>query len=304
VAFAAILLPALFACATLPPPHPSDSYWGLLPADSELYLYADLRAARGLAEPLAARLSSGDPRRLRPVLERAGALYAGLRWVPGAAPVAGAAVLGRFSPQAVGSRLDWSCDWQRQPGQPSYWRNRRLPLELAAPERGLLLVASGPPRGAQRLLDRWRTPGPNPLTGPEDPAGAGLLQGLLAGSLLYAYLPELPGSSGAPPGLPLSDLWLSVRREAEWYVVGALAALNEEQDPRLLLNVVRLAAAAWLRKAGVQDLVPRLKALRVEVSGRTVVVQGLSLGEGELLRALGIGSGAASEEASGAGGGS
>jgi hypothetical protein len=86
--------------------------------------------------------------------------------------------------------------------------------------------------------------------------------------------------------------------------VGALAALNEEQDPRLLLNVVRLAAAAWLRKAGVQDLVPRLKGLRVEVSGRTVVVQGLSLGEGELLRALGIGSGAASEEASGAGGGS
>jgi hypothetical protein len=218
--------------------------------------------------------------------------------------VGGAAVVGRYSSEAIGWRLDWSCDWQRQPGQPPSWRNRRLPLEVAAPERGLLLVASGPPQGAQALFARWRTPGPNPLTGPEETEGAGLLQGLLAGSLLYAYLPEVPASAGAPPGLPLSDLWLAVRREAERYVVGALATLAEEQSPRVLLNVVRLAAAAWLRKAGVQDLAPRLKALEVEVSGRTVVVRGLSLGEGELLRALGLGPRAASEEVGGAGGGS
>jgi hypothetical protein len=49
--------------------------------------------------------------------------------------------------------------------------------------------------------------------------------------------------------------------------------------------------------------VPRLQALEVEVSGRTVAVTGLSLEEGELLRALGLGPRGARQEAGGAGSG-
>jgi hypothetical protein len=163
---------------------------------------------------------------------------------------------------------------------------------VAAPERGLLLVAYGQSPEAQRLFARWRNPGPNPLEMSEQPEPA-LRQELLAGSALYAFLPALPPALGAAGGFPLSSLWLAVRRQGDRYALGALALLDQEPDPRLMLNVVRLVAAAGLRKAGLGDVVERLKELEVTVSGRTVAVSGLSLGQAELLQVLGGQPGAA-----------
>lgn len=201
-------------------------------------------------------------------------------------------MVGRYSPDAVGLRLDWSCDWRRQAGQPPVWSNRRLPLEVAAPERGLLLVGFGRPPEGQGLLARWRNPGPNPLER-LDQAEPALRRELLAGSALYAFLPAPPPALGAAEGFPLSSLWLAARRQGDRYALGALALLDQEPNPRLMLNVARLAAAAGLRKAGLGDLVERLKELEVTVSGRTVAVSGLSLGQAELLQALGGQRGAA-----------
>jgi len=299
------LLLALSACATLPPARPQAAYWGLLPAESELYLYADLRSTRALVQSLAARLSLGDPRRLEPVLRRSEALYAGLRFTAGRPPAGGAALVGRFCPEEVGFRLDCSCDWRRGQGQPPSWRHRRLLLEVAAPESGLLLLATGPGVETRELLDRWRAPRPNPLAEPEDPGGADLLRGLKAGSLLYAYLPRLPASASFPSGVPLSGLWITVRREAERYELAALASIElaEPPSPRWVLSAVRLAAAAWLRRAGVADPAGRLGPLRVESSGRVYAVTGLILQEEELLQVLGFPPRAARREAGGSGGG-
>ena len=277
------MLAALASCATVPPSRPAVPLWGLLPADSELFLFADLQAARGLLEPLAGRLLHSQPGQLGKLLERTDELYAGLRFQPGAPPHAEAAVLGRYSPDAVGLCLDWSCGWRRSPGQPPFWRNLRLPVEVAAPERGLLLVAYGAQPDARGLLARWQNPGPDPLER-LDLTEPGLRQELLAGSDLYAFLPTLPPALGQ---LPLYSLWLAARRQGEGYTLGALALLDQEPDPRVMLNVVRLAAAAVMRKAGLANVAERLKELEVRVSGRTVVVSGLSLGRGELLQMLG-----------------
>ncbi len=200
--------------------------------------------------------------------------------------------MGRYSPDAVGMRLDWSCDWRRNPGQPPFWRHLRLPLEVAAPERGLLLVAYGAQPDAQALLTRWRNPGPSPLER-LDQAEPALRQELLAGSDLYAFLPALPPALSETAQFPLTNLWLAARRQGDGYALGALALLDREPDPRSFLMVARLAAAAVMRKAGLGDVVDRLKELEVKVSGRTVAVSGLSLGQDELLQVLGGRTGAA-----------
>jgi hypothetical protein len=108
---AAGLLAALVSCATLPSSRPAEALWGLLPADSELFLFTDLQAARGLVEPLAGRLISGEPEQLKKLLERTDALYAGLKFQPGAPLLAEAAVLGgaRASPLSGGTA---GCRWR------------------------------------------------------------------------------------------------------------------------------------------------------------------------------------------------
>ena len=283
---AAGLLASLASCASFPPSRPAAAPWGLLPADSELFLFADLQATRGLLEPLAGRLLHSAPGQIGKLLERTDELYAGLRFQPGAPPQAEAAVWGRYSPDAVGLNLDWSCGWRRNPGEPPFWSNRRLPLEVAAPERGLLLVAYGTPPDARGLLARWRNPEPDPLVRLDltEPA---LRRELLAGSDLYAFLPVLPPALGQAAQLPIYSLWLAARRQGDGFTFGALALLDREPDPDSVLRVVRLAAAALMRRAGLANLVERLKELEVEVSGRTVAVSGLSLSREELLRMLG-----------------
>jgi hypothetical protein len=245
---------------------------------------------------LAGRLISGEPRQLRKLLERTDALYAGLSFQPGAPLLAEAAVLGRYSADAVSLRLDWSCDWRRNPGEPLSWSHRRLPLEVAAPERGLLLAAYGTQPDARGFLARWRNPGPSPLD-TLDRAEPAMRRELLAGSDLYAFLPVLPPAWGGSV-LPLSNLWLAARRQGDGYALGALVLLDREPntadtvDSGVFLRVARLAAAAVLRKVGLADVVGRLQELEVRVSGRTVAVSGLSLSREELLRALGAGPGA------------
>ena len=242
---------------------------------------------------MAGRLISGEPQQLKKLLERTDALYAGLRLQPGAPLLAEAAVLGRYSADAISLRLDWSCDWRRNPGEPLSWSHRRLPLEVAAPERGLLLAAYGTQPDAREFLARWRNPGPSPLD-TLDRAEPAMRRELLAGSDLYAFLPVLPSAWGGS-ALPLSNLWLAARRQGDGYVLGALVLLDREPntaDTGVFLRVARLAAAAVLRKVGLSDVVERLQELEVRVSGRTVAVSGLSLGREELLRALGVGTGA------------
>ncbi len=252
---------------------------------------------------MAGRLITAEPRQLKKLLERTDALYAGLKFRPGAPLQAEAAVLGRYSADALSLRLDWGCDWRRNPGEPLSWSHRRLPLEVAAPERGVLLAAYGEQPGAPGFLARWRNPGPSPLDN-LDRTEPAMRRELLAGSDLFAFLPVLPPAWGGSAQLPLSNLWIAARRQGDEYALAALVLLDREPDAAdsadtadtadsgVYLRVARLAAAAVLRKVGLGNVVERLRELEVRVSGRTVAVSGLSLGREELLRALGAGPGA------------
>jgi hypothetical protein len=290
-ALAALLLAS---CATLPSARRAESPWAALPDDGDLYLFADVRQARGLLEPLAGSLSGGKPGRLGPLLDRSKEAYACL-YLADAAAGAGAAelaVTGRWSPDLVSMRMSFSCGWVRhEPALPSpaspasttppaYWSVRRGALEIGSPARGLLLAAAGRPGALERMMVRRlsvqeglveRARASDPRVGP-----------FLAGAALYACLP----AAGKVSGLPMHQLWLAARREADQYELGALASLAGTPNPRALAALVRLAAAALLRKASIPEVVARLRALEITAEAEGLTVRGLKLSETELLALL------------------
>jgi hypothetical protein len=112
----------------------------------------------------------------------------------------------------------------------------------------------------------------------------------LAGAAAWAWLPSLaakPAGGGAGSGmtLPLGSAWFAARRDGAEYELSGLAALAVEVNPRVLAGAVRLAAAALLRKAGLPDVVGRLRAMEVEVVADSIAVRGLRLSEAEVLSA-------------------
>jgi hypothetical protein len=84
----------------------------------------------------------------------------------------------------------------------------------------------------------------------------------------------------------MHQLWLAARREADQYELGALASLAGTPNPRALAALVRLAAAALLRKASIPEVVARLRALEITAEAEGLTVRGLKLSETELLALL------------------
>jgi len=254
-----------------------------------LFLFIDVPASRSLIEPLAALFSApaDAPARWRAVLDKTAVLHAGVLLSPGSAPSIAAVATGRFSPASVSLRLNSSLSWRRfelEGGARSYWRHRKQPLEVAAPECGLLLVSAGQGQGAESLIARWKKPGPNPLAAVA-PANAQILQGAAA----YLFIPEVQ---------PFRNGWLTVRLEGGQAFLSCALTIEEGADPRSLQNLIRLLAVSWMRKAGLADIPARIRDMQIEVDGGTVLASGLRLEPFEVVKAV-----EALRAASGAGGG-
>jgi len=242
-----------------------------MPPDADLYLFAEVHAARGLVEPLVAA-------NLRPLLERSEQAFVSARLGTARPPAAELALTGRFSPELVSLRLGSSCSWLRVESRPTYWRSRSEPLEVCSPEKGLLLAAMGEPAGMERLLARRQSygrqvPGSG-LPGYDEPGVAEFVKG--AG--IYALLPSL----AATEGVPVRGLWLAAFPQPDGLEVNALFQLAEQGNLRGLQNLVRLLLVSVLRKAGLPDLVSRLKTVEVAVEGASVTVRGLTLSAREV----------------------
>jgi hypothetical protein len=301
----------LASCATLPTARLAESPWASLPPDADLYLYADVREARALLDPLAAafvgtkREGGGKAGRAAALLDRCEEGYAALYLPsqPGAQPGAELAVTGRWSADMLSARLGWSCGWVRHAPATGmdYWSGRRGTLEVGSPARGLLLAAAGRPGALERMAARRLSPqaGPVERARGEEPR----VEPLLAGAALYAFAPLGrigPAGATAVGGLPVRALWLTARRGQDRYELGALAALEGSPgrsppsatdgaaapNARALTGLVRLAAASLLRKAGIPEVAARLRAMEVEVDGGLLGLRGLSLSEAELLALL------------------
>jgi hypothetical protein len=298
----------LSSCATLPPPYSPADWLGLLPPESTVFAAADVAAAKGFLEAAAQRgLPAGQQTELTGVLERTHRLYGALSLVPGLKPSFSLVALGVFNPGAVSCRLGAGSDWRRHrlgSGQETgnlrartYWEHRRLALELAVPQPGVVLVSNG---GITRMLYRLGQTVAGRPSGTLKIPGEALAT--LERAALFAYLPSLPGGSGAEnqgtsgttapvaSPAPIQELWFAAFADPAVpgaYTAEAVVRLEEEKNPRLVENLFRLLLAAWLRRSGLPDPVGRLRGAQIVAEGREVSIRGLVLSGEDIVQLLG-----------------
>jgi len=305
----------LSACATAPPaPAPAaeaGAWMALLPPESTVFAVVEVPLARPLLDQAARRAMApgsseqSSERGTRAVLDRTQRVYAGLSLAPDAQASFSLVARGRFAAGAIRSRLACASDWRRRraPGAAGrggrasgYFEHRRLGLQVAAPERGLVLAANG---SIAQGLDRYRH-----FAAGAAPAGVGLPGQALAaveGAALFAYLPALPRGMGQPPdtgsagGGPtgsaagIRDLWFAAAPDPPApgaYQAEAVFRLEQERSPRALESLFRLLLASWLRRSGLADPVGRLRRAQILAEAGEVRVRGLSLSVEELLQFL------------------
>ena len=296
----------LLSCATVPPPQETASWVGVLPSLSADSLYASVRVASSwdLVE-LLAQTTGIDTRELEKSAARVDRLHARVRLSPGQAPAFSMVALGKLKPGSVACRLNLDSAWRRVVLEPlpgggfggsgrsyrTYWDSGEL--QIAAPRAGVLFVSGGEPSGAEELLRRLGSPGPNPV-----PARAA---GDLEAADIFLYVPDpvaLAVASGTPsspaqdPGvvlqrLPIRQMWVCAQRSAAEgaagsYELGIVFMLAEGENPRSVEMLVRLMLTLWMRKARLDDAVGKLKAVTIGSDQGSVRVGSLVLSSGEI----------------------
>jgi len=280
----------LVSCATLSRTRGATQWIGVLPPASPESLYASINpsSSRGLIETLArtAGAETGQLERITTSIHRA---YAQIRFSPKGAPSFSLIALGEVKPTSVALQLNLDPAWQRVllakfPGRGftgshwsyrTYWRNAAAGLQIAVPERGTLFVAGGAPTTAAEMLQRFQSPGVNPL--PVEAARD------LEAADIFLYFPDPAGlAASSDPGLllqqlPIRQIWISAAAEQDSYDLEAVMLLSEVENLRAVELLLRLMLTLWLRTAEVEDPVGKLKTARIRVEQDSARIDSLSL---------------------------
>lgn len=315
------LLPALslcslllLSCATVPPPQPAAGWLGVLPplTPDSLYASVDVASSWNVLKVLAETTGS-ETEQLERIIGNLDRVHARIRLSPGEspeqAPEFSLIALGKFSPGPVVRQLNRDPSWERVmlellPGRDStsshwsyrtYWRKEEL--QIAVPERGILLVSGGDPAGAEDLLRRLHSPRPQPL-----PVQA---RGAPESADIFFYIPDPVAlaasrrsvSTSQDPGallqnLPIRQGWISARwyasdpsvaqEQREGYEVEVVFLLARLENPRSVERLLRLMLTLWLRKCQVENPVEKLKAVTIRAESESVRIESLFLSSGEI----------------------
>jgi hypothetical protein len=285
----------LASCATLAPTYAPADWTSVLPKGADLYVSVEVASSRQLLDQLGVAVGAKSGQ-VKAILQRTHRALAAVDIEAGGVQSFSLVAFGEFTPAGVSFGLNGNREWRRvllaQAGgaastAPScslwpyrtYWihgaQEIPLPVELACPARGVVLLSSG---GMVSLLRGLPALGPAFL--PEE------VLSQIPDTALLLYLPQLAGLSGsgaAPAGtLPVRSLLLTARVEQGGYDLRGSLALQETGNARVLSSLVRLMLLAWMREAGLSGVAERLRAVQVSVEEKEVGFSGLRLSASEL----------------------
>jgi hypothetical protein len=274
----------LISCATVPSSREASRWIGVLLelSSDSAYASVDVASSRALVQILF-ESAGAETAQLEKIVDSLGRVHAGIRLSAGGEPEFALVALGRLSPTAVAFKLNNDSRWQRVLLEPfpdsgfagsrwsyrTYWRHLGSGVQLAVPQRGVLLVAGGDAGAAEQLLRRFQLPGPNPLPEPaaEEAERADIFLYLPDPMFLAASSRSVSSSSQDPAvllqRLPLRHGWVSAQGGQEGYELEAVFVLSEVESSRSVELLLRLMLTLWMRKARVQDPVEKLKAVTI-----------------------------------------
>ena len=277
-----VFLLLLASCATLPPPRSSEEMLGALPPESTFFASVNVDPDSELMLAVLDRAGLKS-RTVEQFWERTERLFAAVQLSPAGPPAISAISMGSYPLSLIRFQLNTSKEWKKVKSDTVYWQHRQENLQIAVPERNLILISSG---SMERILHRLKNPLPMPIPGEVIEA--------MESSSLVIYFPVLP-TTAEMQNLPIQTVWLSLLRNRdsdqdgglESYDLKAVFFLSEEKNPRILAMLFRLLVMIMMRSAEIDNVASRLKAMEITVDEASVRLSGLNLSVEELLRAAG-----------------
>ncbi len=282
----------LASCATVPQRSPVE-WMGVLPGDATMYISV---AVPKSAELIRKTLKEGGPAyndviTLSDMTKR----FLVSVTVSRDAPLQFAAVaLGGYPSTLIGWSLAGKKEWKQVTGPDgSYYAWNKANLQLSIPNGSVLLAANGQ---MPTLLSQYRTPVPLPL--PADVVSD------MEKTDIVIYMPQLPGGIGDPsadqpgkqpgdqpvaagsadrPHFTIRDVWVDAVKTKDGYIMGGTMNTETDQQARVLSFLLRVGIVAWMKANNVPNTAERLRSITVSPQGSSVRVNGIAVGDAELM---------------------
>ena len=266
------------SCATRPPVRPRSfiELLGVLPPESTFFFSMNIHSSGELLQDIfeAAEIESKEIER---ILNKTSRLYAGVFLSPFIPASTSLIAVGGYSRSLVCLPLALSKKWHKVKLSESYWQHKESSLQVAHPERSIILVSSG---SIERMFERLRNP--RPYLFPEDVFVE------LENADILVFFPVLPLTmdSSRLEKLHIRRVWITADKAEQDYEITGVFDLTEIEESRLLESVFRLIIIAWMRKAEMGNLAERLRGMEITVVGQRVRISGLQFSNEELVEIL------------------
>jgi hypothetical protein len=286
----------LASCATVPQRSPLE-WMGVLPADATMYISV---AVPKSADLIHKTLKEGGPAyndviTLSDMTKR---LLVSVT-VSKDSPLQFAAVaLGGYPSALIGWSLAGKKEWKQVTVQDgSYYAWNKANLQLSIPNGSILLAANGQ---MPTLLSQYKVPVPLPLP-PEVVTD-------MEKTDIVIYMPQLPGGIGDLPAdqpgkqpgdqpgdqpvaadsvdrphFTIRDVWVDAVKTRDGYIMGGTMNTDTEQQARVLSLLLRVGIIAWMKSNNVPNTAERLRTITVFPQGSSVKVNGIAVGDAELM---------------------
>jgi hypothetical protein len=271
-----LMVIGLGACASFRPP-PSmepgaggpEERVGILPPESTLFASFKVDSFHFLLAPLFPN------ERSQKLLDHTDRVYGGITLTEAGDAAFSLVGIGDYSSAHLRIPLCLSRDWRRV--DRSYWVQEEKSLQIALPEKNLLLASNG---SIRELLARYDQRFVYPL-----PPGVG---GRMEAAELLLFFPVLPAVARDLEVLPMKAAWLEAAREGEDLRISIVMALQdpdalaEAADRRRVEALFRLALAIWLRRENRADLAGRFGDLEIRTEDGLLRLEGIRLSRQEI----------------------
>lgn len=298
----AALLLAVSSCATVPKTAvPTGSALAaLLPGDSALY--ASIKVAQNRALISSVLAGSGIEKSIPPsISDQTSLLMASVQISSDGKPLVSMVASGSFPVGMIGWKLNWSRDWQRNGSSIRWWQDKKNGVQIAAPNRNLVLVSTGE---LPSMLKNY-------AAAPENPLSPTVRQAFDS-SDLSIYVPKLTDSlpflGMDTKRFPIDSFYFAITAERSSLGNGqagneaassqttagtpqyhgfAVFRMKSERDARLFSVVFKLLIASSESGSAIGGFPIPLKGAQLTVDSSTIRLSGISVSEKDLSDLIG-----------------
>ncbi len=259
------------SCATAPPIRPVENWFSVLPDGGDVYFYVNNRNVNELVESVLKDGGLWDSD-IKFILSKTDKIYGVLflREEPERSSFS-VVTLGQYPKFFMDLNLSFNKNWKKRGRGNWYWFNEKKEMGFVIPSDYIIAISKD--KMEELLTDlkaaKFRTYPPD-------------LSRDMDKSDIFVFFPSFSEAKSLRRytekiKIPVSDMWVSLRKNSNGYITGIVFVFSSEKHAKLFAFVFRLVLTAWLRDVKEKDIAQKLKKIKVNIRGKSMVVSNLLL---------------------------